>query len=109
MCTQRFVFRYRIRKGRSYCLSLLVSASQEGLCSRGSQSVQVGRLVTQVQELHINIAGRKGLEHSKCQMVMIFKPGSRSTKFLEFHSWDFIGWACRYIDPVYEGGKIGTC
>jgi hypothetical protein len=86
---------------------LLVSASQEVLCSRGSQSVQVGRLVTRVQELHINIAGRKGLEHSKCQIVMMFKAGNRSTRFLEFHSWDFIGWACRYIDPMCEGE--GTC
>jgi hypothetical protein len=58
----------------------------------------VGWLVSQVQGLHINIAGCRGLEGSKCQMVMIFKTRNRTIKLLEFQSWGFIGWACRYID-----------
>ena len=66
----------------------------------------VGWLLSRVQGLHINIAGCKGLEGSKFQMVMVFKTGNRNVKFLEFQSWDFIGWLCRYIDAMCEGRKI---
>jgi hypothetical protein len=34
------------------------------------------------------------------------KAGNRTIKFLEFNSWDFIGWPCRYIDAICKGGKI---
>ena len=50
----------------------------------------VGWLLSRVQGLHINIAGCKGLEGSKFQMVMVFKTGNRNVKFLEFQSWNFI-------------------
>jgi hypothetical protein len=52
----------------------------------------VGWLVSQIQGLHINMAGCKELEGSKCQMlsVKIFKARNRTTEFLEFQPWGFI-------------------
>jgi hypothetical protein len=71
-------------EGKKRLLKFAMSALQ-GLCFMGSRSGWVDWLLSQVQGLHINIAGCKGLEGSKFHMVMVFKTANRTVKFLNFN------------------------
>jgi hypothetical protein len=73
MCIQRFAFTHVIQKGKKVYLRLFCLPDKKGSVPWG---VRVDWTVSRVQEFHINIAGCKGLEGSKCQMVMIFKAGN---------------------------------